>query len=292
MKTTALPFAVLALLSSACGPRIIVRYDVPAAVHFGGAVQHVYIVPVIGDPDVVTVLDPLAELMRTTLVTDVAHHLEQRLAQDNVFLAVSTNCAEPCAGADARIEVELAGSNVNRGTVAAQGNSGTDTRASASVKVRVRNLDGSSRYEATYQGGYNAGVPKVNVEPPSDADLVRRAAFDAVNDFVRDLKPSVGSVSFDLEDEGALEPGCDLAIDGDLDGAWAYFRDLVAKEPNNAAALYDLAVVMTAKGELEMARDAFAAAARLDPRFRDDAEAAERRVRTRDAIRAQQQHRQ
>jgi hypothetical protein len=33
----------LSLLATACAPTIVVRYDVPAAVHFGNAVQNVYV---------------------------------------------------------------------------------------------------------------------------------------------------------------------------------------------------------------------------------------------------------
>lgn len=276
----------LSLLATACAPTIVVRYDVPAAVHFGNAVQNVYVGYTLGNPDVLTVLDPLSALVRTSIAPDVAQRLEQQLVNAKLF-NVTRGCQQPCPQADTRFEVEMDTSSVHRGEVATKSNSGTETTASAGVKVRVLNQDGSSRYEATYTGRASAGVPRAGTAQPDDVQLVRSAAFNAVDQFIGDLKPSVGKVSFDLEDEGPLEPGVQLAMNGDLDGAWASFQQVIQQNPGNAAALYDLGVVMTAKGELEMARDAFAAAAQLDPQYADELRGAERRLGTRDALRAQ-----
>lgn len=276
----------LSLLATACAPTIVVRYDVPAAVHFGGAVQNVYVGYTLGDPDVLTVLDPLSALVRTSVAPDVAQHLEQRLAAAQLF-NVTLGCQAPCSQADTRFEVEMDTSSVSRGAAETKGKSGTETTASAGVKVRVVNRDGTSRYEATYTGRASAGVPKAGKAQPDDVQLVRSAAFNAVDRFIADLKPSVGRVDFDLEDDGPLEPGVQLAMNGDLDGAWASFQQVSQQNPGNAAALYDLGVVMTAKGELEMALDAFKAAAQLDPQYGDVVAGAEHRLGTRDAMRAQ-----
>jgi hypothetical protein len=280
----ALTFA--ATLCAACAPHIHVKYDVPPAISLGDSVQQVYVVHTIGDPDVVTVLDPLAALVRTVVAPDVARHLEQELAQANLF-TVYPECPPPCPPADARFEVALDSSHVHRGFMATNSARGTDTTASATVKFRVVHRDGTSRFADSYTGTVNAGVPAPDKVAASDEALVRAAAFDAVDDFVRDLLPSCGSVLFAMEDDGPLEAGVNLAMNGDLDGAWNAFRDLLLKEPNNAAALYDLGVVMTAKGELELARDAFAAAAALDAKYADDAAGAERRLGMRNALRAQ-----
>ncbi|MEW6434851.1 MAG: tetratricopeptide repeat protein [Myxococcota bacterium] len=276
----------LPLLATACAPTIVVRYDVPAAVHFGNAVQNVYVGYTLGDPDVLTVLDPLSALVRTAVAPDVAQHLEQQLVNARRF-NVTLGCQPPCPQADTRFEVEMDTSSVHRGEVETESSSGTETTASAGVKVRVLNRDGSSRYEATYTGRASAGVPRAGRAQPDDVQLVRSAAFNAVDQFIADLEPSVGQVSFALEDDGPLEPGVALAMDGDLDGAWASFQQVIQQDPGNAAALYDLGVVMTAKGELELARDAFAAAARLDPQYADEVRGAERRLGTREAMRAQ-----
>ncbi|MEW5741320.1 MAG: tetratricopeptide repeat protein [Myxococcota bacterium] len=288
MKTPRTLALFLALAAAGCAPHIQVKYDVPAAIHFGDSVQQVYVVHTVGDADVVTVLDPLAALVRTVVAPDVARRLEQRLAEAQLF-TVYPECPIPCPSADTRFEVELDSSNVHRGAMATSSSSGTDTSATVTVKFRVINRDGTTRFADSYTGVTNAGVPKPDKAVPSDEALVRSAAFDAVEDFLADLKPSVGSVLFELEDEGPLEAGVDLAMSGDLDGAWNFFRDLLQREPNNAAALYDLGVVMTAKGELELARDAFQAAAALNPKYADDAEGAQHRIRTRDAIRSQRQ---
>lgn len=285
MKTRPLLLS-LSLLATACAPTIVVRYDVPAAVHFGSAVQNVYVAYTVGDPDVLTVLDPLSALVRTSVAPDVAQHLEQQLVSAQLF-NVTINCPAPCSQADTRFEVEMDTSNVSRGQAETKGKSGTETTASAGVKVRVVNRDGTSRYEAKYTGRASAGVPKAGKAQPDDVQLVRTAAFNAVDQFIADLKPSVGRVSFDLEDDGPLEPGVQLAMNGDLDGAWASFQQVIQQNPGNAAALYDLGVVMTAKGELEMARDAFAAAAQLDPQYNDEVRGAERRLGTREAMREQ-----
>ncbi|MCC6334065.1 MAG: tetratricopeptide repeat protein [Myxococcales bacterium] len=287
--TTPRPLLVLAaaLTASACTPHIQVKYQVPAALHFGDAVQQVYVTHTIGDADVLTVLDPLAALVRTVVAPDVARHLEQQLMQAQLY-AVYPECPAPCPSADTRFEVELDSSNVNRGTLASKSANGTDTTAKVSVKVRVLNRDGTTRFADSYTGSTNAGVPKPDQSAPSDEALIRAAAFNAVDSFVQDLRPSVGSVMFALKAEGPLEAGVDLAMNGDLDGAWNYFRELLQKDPGNAAALYDLGVVMTAKGELELALDAFKAAAALNPEYADDAAGAERRISNRAALRAQQ----
>lgn len=283
---TLLLFAALSL-ASACAPRIQVRYDVPATVHFGGAVQHVYVAHDVGDPTLLTVLDPLAALLRTVVAPDVARHLEARLIDAQLF-TVSPNCLEPCPAADARIEIEMDSSSVHRGRPAAPGDDGDATTAAAGVIVRVLNRDGTSRFQQTYHGTATAGVPAPDVVQPTDDTLIRSAAYDAVDDFVRDLMPSTGSVVFVVDDEGALKPGVQLALDGDLDGAWNALRELVQREPANAAAWYHLGVVMTAKGELESAREAFAQAARLDPQYADELRGADARLGVRDSFRAQQ----
>jgi tetratricopeptide (TPR) repeat protein len=276
----------LPLLATACAPTIVVRYDVPAAVHFGNAVQNVYVDYTVGAPDVLTVLDPLSALVRTSVAPDVARHLERRLAAAQLFDVV-LGCQAPCPQADARFEVEMDTSSVSRGEVAARGGAGSETSATAGVKVRVLNRDGTSRYEATYHGRASAGIPRASATQPDDVQLVRAAAFNAVDQFVADLQPSMASVSFPLEDDGPLEPGVQLAMDGDLDGAWASFQQVIQQNPRDAAALYDLGVVLTARGDLELARDAFAAAAKLNPKYEDVVRGAEQRLRTRAAMREQ-----
>lgn len=274
-------------LASACAPRIQVRYDVPATVHFGGAVQHVYVAHNVGDPTVLTVLDPLAALVRTVVAPDVARHLEAKLIEAQLF-TVSPDCLEPCPAADARVEVELDSSSVSRGRMKTQQDDGEATTAAAGVIVRVLNRDGTSRFQQTYHGTASAGVPRPDVVQPTDDTLIRSAAYDAVDGFVRDLRPSTGTATFVVSDEGSLQPGVRLALDGDLDGAWNALRDLVQREPDNAAAWYHLGVVMTAKGELEHAREAFAQAARLDPQYAEDLRDADARLGLRDSFRAQQ----
>jgi tetratricopeptide (TPR) repeat protein len=276
----------LSLLATACAPTIVVRYDVPAAVHFGSAVRDVAVGYTVGNPDVLTVLDPLSALVRTSVAPDVARHLERQLAAARLF-NLAESCPAPCPQADARFEVELDTSAVFRGQVATQQASGTSTTANASVRVRVLNRDGTSRYEGTYRGHIDVGVPLADRVQPDDVQLVRSAAFAAVDDFVDDLRPSTGSVSFTLDDEGPLKPGVELALSGDLDGAWAAFNQVIQQDPKNAAAIYHLGVVQTAKGELELARDAFRAAAQLDPQYAGDLKGAEQRLGLRQAVRTQ-----
>jgi hypothetical protein len=286
MRIAFLSVVGAALLVSACSPQIVVKYDVPAKLHFGG-VQNVYVDHTLGSPDLLTVLDPVSALMRSSVAPDVARRLEQQLANLQLF-GVFPLCQAPCPAADTLVQVEMDSSQVNHGIPATGSSSGEETWGKASVKIRVLNRDGTSRYEGTYSGKSSAGVPKVGAALPNDVDLVRQAAFNATDVFIGELMPTTGRVYFSLEDEGVLEPGVKLAMEGDLDGAWNAFREVLMKDPNNAAALYDLGVVMTAKGELEQARDAFAAAARLDPQYQDDAEGAAQRLANRDAWRAQQ----
>ena len=78
-----------------------------------------------------------------------------------------------------------------------------------------------------------------------------------------------------------------LALSGYLDGAWAAFNQVIQQDPKNAAAIYHLGVVQTAKGELELARDAFRAAAQLDPQYAGDLKGAEQRLGLRQAVRTQ-----
>lgn len=87
----------------------------------------------------------------------------------------------------------------------------------------------------------------------------------AVNAFIRDLHPRTVTISSELETGGALDDGCEKALTGDLAGAEASFRAVLAKEPQNAAAWYDLGVVLEVKGGVEQeALNAYEEAAKLD----------------------------
>ena len=66
-------------LGAACAPTIHVVYDEPARLHFGG-VHTVSVQQQVGDPGLVTFLDPLAALTRTSVLSDVAEYLEHQLA--------------------------------------------------------------------------------------------------------------------------------------------------------------------------------------------------------------------
>lgn len=272
-------------LGAACTPTIHVVYDEPARLHFGG-VHTVSVQQQVGDPGLVTFLDPLAALTRTSVLSDVAEYLEHQLAAAQVY-QVLAGCRAPCQGVDGRFEVEMSSSGIERGAFAGGDKAGTETTASATVIVRLFNPDGSSRFQDKYVGAVNLGVPTADAPPPGDRELVRLAAFAAIDDFVRDLMPRRGRVAFELEDEGPLKPGVDLAIKGDLVGAQAAFQALVNESPNNAAALYDLGAVLTASGNLEAAQEAFFNAARLDSKYVDAAAGASRRLDLREAVRNQ-----
>lgn len=139
---------LLPMLVGACVPRIQVRSDVPPRVSLGEVTQRVSVTPVVGSPDVVTLLDPLEALSRTLVVPQVAEYLERRLAEESLF-SVLTGCRPQCPQADLRIEVEITASHVNRGQMATGTKSGTQTTAAASVALRVVQSD-SLRFGHSY----------------------------------------------------------------------------------------------------------------------------------------------
>jgi tetratricopeptide (TPR) repeat protein len=287
--SVALP-AVLALaLLSGCAPRAFVKYEVPPKVHFEGERVAINAVGYKSDWGALAMLDPKFWTGDTDshVSSAAAQHLEQVVVNERLLTALP-GCTAPCPAADALLFVKAWVEFVNGKPVGA----GLPPRAgtvSAMVQVTVVNPRGEALYEGSYKG---EGVASTQGQSGGAApeqettELFQIAAFNAVDRFADDLRVKEDSWIFILEAEGALKPGVERLMDDDLDGAWTAFREVLAKEPNNAAALYDLGAVMTLKGELEAARDAFAAATRLDAHYGPQLEQAERRLQYRDALRA------
>lgn len=77
------------------------------------------------------------------------------------------------------------------------------------------------------------------------------------------LEPRTETVRVPLDARGALEPIADAMREGRLDEARAALERLVAAEPDNAGAWYDLGVLHEAGGRLDEARAAYAKARAL-----------------------------
>lgn len=286
MLARALPLAALAVLSTACSPRLVVRRDVPPNLELGQDVRAAYVEPIMTESTMNVVLDPLGAIGRTIfLAPEAARRIEAGLTNARLFYVIP-NCQAPCPQADTRITVEVTQSGSSPGAAATQSDSGTAAEGRATLTVRALKADGRMIVERQYHGLRRGAVPGSKQTPVAPATLVQNAVLDAADDFVGDLLPRTVRDSFALEDDGPLEPSAKLAANGDLDGAEAALRAYIEQNPGDARALYNLGAVFTAKGQLEAARDAFVAAAQRDGQYADDAARAERRISDRDRLRS------
>lgn len=271
----------LCLLLLACGPRIFVKREQPARADLGPetrvlAVHNAHQESVLG-----VVLDPLGALARTVLTPHAVREVERLLSTSERY-QVLPGCGEGCRAADSHIEVSVVSARIEPGDA----KTSRSKDGAATLAIRVFTRSGTLAWQNDYRGSESGGVPGGKYEVADDTLLVR-CVDQAVGAFVRDLHPQWLYESFRMEDEGPLEPCAKLAVQGDLDGAEAIARQVLAADPENARAIYDLGALFTARGQLEPALEAFRAAAKRDPKYLGYARAAEQRLRDRGVLQEQ-----
>lgn len=265
----------------ACGPRIYVKREQPARADLGPdarvlAVHNAHHESVLG-----VVLDPLGALARTVLTPHAVREVERSLSTSERY-QVLPGCGEGCRAADTHVEVSVTSARIEPGDA----KTSRSKDAAATVSIRVFKNSGALVWQHDYRGSDSGGVPGSKYEVAENTLLVR-CVDKAVEAFVRDLHPQWLYESFRMEDEGPLEPCAKLAVQGDLDGAEAIARQVLAADPENARAIYNLGALFTARGQLEPALDAFRAAAKRDPKYAGYARGAEQRLRDRGVLQDQ-----
>lgn len=279
MNLQGLVVVVAALWLSACGPRIAVRRELPARVDLGSDVRVMTVVNAHRESVLGVILDPLTALARTTLTPSAVRDVERRLSQSGTRYRVLPRCGRNCPAADSMVEVSVTNVSVDRGDTAQQ----REKVAHATVEIRVLRADGQLVWQDRYRADANGGVPNTPKER-DNSRILSECVDEAAGRFVRDLYPQWINESFRLEDDGPLEACARAATKGNLDAAEAVARQVLSSQPNHAAAIYNLGVIFTAKGQLEAALEAFEAAARLNPKYGDAASDAALRIRDRAAL--------
>lgn len=189
--------------------------------------------------------------------------VENALAQDGLQVVRCERDA-PCA-AQIWLRVMLLKSTVGPWLRDIPRNAVELARAPTDVEAKVElKLEGFVNNASAFSRTAWARSTGNLLDQPAEV-YTERALTRAVNAFVRDLHPRTLTMELKLETGGALDDGCDKALAGDLEGAEQSLRALVAKEPQNAEAWYDLGVVLEVKGGVEQeALKAYEEAAKLD----------------------------
>lgn len=271
----------LGLAVTACGPRIYVKREQPARVVLGPEARVLNVRNGQDEPVIGIVLDPFGALARSMYTPHAVKQLEYLLSSSDRY-QVLPRCGPVCPQADTLLEVAVTNVSMEGGSA----RDSTSKTGHASVYLRAYGRNGQLTWQGTYSDSSSGGVPGSKGEQPDN--VVLTACVDqSLQDFVRDLHPQWISESFRMEDEGPLEACAKLAVAGDLDGAERVAREVLAAQPNNAKAIYNLGALFTARGQLEPALEAFRAAAALDKKYVDYARAAERRLADRGVLQQQ-----
>ncbi len=133
------------------------------------------------------------------------------------------------------------------------------TRYQPEAKVRVNfqvvKADGRVIVFRDYEGTASAPAFDAGKRPSRPPTAVLDDAIrEAVRRFTTDITPHqvYEKIVFDDATED-LKPGIKLAEAGDLAGAERAWADLVAKNPSNAGAIYNIGVLLETRGEFEQA---------------------------------------
>jgi tetratricopeptide (TPR) repeat protein len=134
-------------------------------------------------------------------------------------------------------------------------------RLDAKVDVlEAKNASAPAIYRQTYWATASAN----NV---GELEAMVRASQRLTRVFLGELKPSRVSAQVELDDSDPVtETGVALAKDGKFEAAYAAFSDAVARKPESAPALYDLAVLHEARGEYDQAEELLRRATSISPR--------------------------
>ncbi len=281
MTVVRLALALALLLASACGPRIGVRREVPARIDLGRDSVVLAVTNTHEESVLSVVLNPFAALVRTLLTPEAMRRLEQDLSRSSLYRVIP-RCGDFCPAADTLVEVSVTDVRVDPGNATKS----IAKEAHATVNLRVLKRGGGLAYAGSYSRSRSGGVPGTKNELTDDS-ILTTAVHEAVDEFYQDLHPQMVEESFKLEAEKEMEPCAKAAQAGDLTGAEALCREVLATQPENAKAIYMLGVIFTSKGQLVEALDAFRAAAARDPKYKYYLDAAQRRITDRQRLQSE-----
>lgn len=101
-------------------------------------------------------------------------------------------------------------------------------------------------------------------EASNEAEAILRASNRLASLFVSELEPDRVWAKVELDDsDPVVKPGIELCDRGMFDAAHQAFTDIVARTPNSAPALYNLAVLDEARGDYAKAEQLLTSATRI-----------------------------
>jgi hypothetical protein len=138
--------------------------------------------------------------------------------------------------------------------------SDTETRVIVEVAFELVKTDGTVMAKRRHDAMKSAAGPRTDplaarvFQDATEERLVRDATDECVREFVKELVPAERTDRFELVDDGALKEPVQRALAGDRAGAQAAIESHLTLHPDDAAAHYDLGVLLEAQGELDSAR--------------------------------------
>lgn len=100
---------------------------------------------------------------------------------------------------------------------------------------------------------------------PYEDEALEAAGAEAIRQFLKDVTPTIAREFIRIDDEDeAQEPIIDIAQRGNLAFAIEEMRVYIEKNPNNASAHYNLAVMLDASGQYREALDSYSRAIELN----------------------------
>lgn len=233
MRTSLFVVAVASVLTQACAPALTVTRRVPPAIEVGAELRKLAVLTM-GDPS----LTPAAQA-----------GLERRIIDSGTYQLVALcEVARPCGPFDAWLRADVAPVQVT--TPAATKEKPTpDTEVKVRVDFEVVRVDGTVAARRTLTND-------VTVAAGSKDTVTERALHGldlAMDDFVRSICPTTVAERLEFDTEGPLANPVKKAVDGDLAGAEAELKALLAASPDSAGAIFDLAVLAEVKGDFTAA---------------------------------------
>ncbi|MBI3183159.1 MAG: tetratricopeptide repeat protein [Myxococcales bacterium] len=133
------------------------------------------------------------------------------------------------------------------------------------LDVRIDVLDARNpNAPPLFGSSYWAKGGAANIGEP---EAMLRASKRLAGVFLSDLRPHRVSAEVELDDSDPIvHPGVTLCKEGLFDAAYSAFSDAVARSPQSAPALYDLAVLAEARGSYDEAEGLLTKATGISPK--------------------------
>lgn len=157
-------------------------------------------------------------------------------------------------------QASVSGSQAGRALEHGAPPSDTETRVIVEVAFELVKADGTVVAKRRHDAMKSAAGPRADplaarvFQDATEERLLRDATDECVREFVKELVPAERTDRFELVDDGALKEPVQKALAGDRAGAQAALESHLTLHPDDAAAHYDLGVLLEAQGELDSAR--------------------------------------